>query len=87
MNSIFSQKEHLLVVYVSFSSLGSNIDNDADMTLVFLKRNLHRELVYILWLVSDADLISINIFGRKLINRFCLLGIHSCHDLSLEASD
>ena len=33
---------HLLVVYGSFSSLGSNINNDADMALVFLQRNLQR---------------------------------------------
>ena len=30
----------LLVVYVSLSSLGGNIDDDTDVSLVLLKRNL-----------------------------------------------
>ena len=47
----------LLIVYVSLSSLGGNIDNDANVTLV----------------LGKADVVSVNIFGSKLIDRSSLL--------------
>ena len=47
----------LLIVYVSLSSLGGNIDNDANVALI----------------LGKANIISVNIFGSELIDRSSLL--------------